>query len=318
MVSALKTDRRIVLVTGASGFVGTALCPALERQGWTARKASTSRSGPEWSYVQRREGHYDWLEHLQGCAAVVHLAGRAHVTLRMAGDDDAAYLEINADATFDLAYAAAAAGVSRFVFISSVKVNGEGQPFAYTEDDVPSPEDSYGRSKWAAERGLIEISQSTGMELVILRLPLVYGPHVRANFLRLMQWVDRGVPLPFASVYNRRSLLGVDNLTDAIYACLEVSAAAGRTYFVSDQEDVSTPELIELLASVLGRKPRLWSIPKPLFQLSTVTSIGAYTMKRLTASLTVDSSRISSELGWRPPNSLRAGLVATARWLRSS
>jgi len=314
----LNSSERVALVTGASGFVGTALCPVLEGAGWVVRRASSSKSGPGWSTVHPFDRDIDWRTPLAGCTAVVHLAGRTHITRGEPDDHDVLYRQINTAATLQLAREAVAAGVRRFVFISSVKVAGEGQEEPYREADMPSPQDSYGRSKWAAEQGLAELCRECSMELVILRLPLVYGPHVRGNFLKLMEWVDRGIPLPFGSIANARSLLGVENLADAITVCLTHTAAAGRTYFVSDGQYVSTPGLIRRIAVALGRTPRL--LPVPVRLLDWVgRSIGqAAMLQRLTGSLTVDSSRISHELQWTPPYSLDAGLRHTASWYSSS
>ena len=210
---------------------------------------------------------------------------------------------------------AAASGVKRLVFMSSIKVNGErtsGHPF--TETDAPLPEDAYGISKWEAEQALGRIAHQTGLEIVVLRSPLVYGPGVKGNFLRLMALVVRGYPLPLASIHNRRSLIYVGNLVDAIIACLEQSAAAGKTYLVSDGEDISTPELIRAIASVLGIRAKLFPCPATFLTIGAALLGKSREVDRLIGSLQVDSSRIRAELAWQPRISLAQGLEQTAQW----
>jgi nucleoside-diphosphate-sugar epimerase len=311
----VSPQRRSVLVTGASGFVGRAVCIRLSAIGWEVRR------GPLWN---RREelpspdGWSRWADRLQGCDAVVHLAGHVHVDPRSTGDEVAeeCHRIVNAHWTIMLAQAAAAAGVRRFVFASSVKAAGEEQDSPYREDDEPAPKDAYGRSKLTAEHGLAEISQSSALEMVVLRPPLVYGPGVRANFLQMMRMVDRGVPLPLAGISNRRSLISLVNFVSAIIACLEQEQAAGRTYYVSDQEDVSTPELVLKIASKLGRKSVLVPVPNFLLRYGSALFGARDAFRRLTGSLVVDSSRISEELNWRPVARLDEGLELTARWYR--
>jgi nucleoside-diphosphate-sugar epimerase len=208
--------------------------------------------------------------------------------------------------------------VRRLVFLSSVKVNGERtreRPCA--EDDPPRPEDAYGDSKWAAEQALARVAAETGLEAVVLRPPLAYGPGVKGNFLRLMHLVARGVPLPLGAVVNRRSLIHAGNLAHAIVTALDAPRAAGRTYLVSDGEDVSTPELVRMLARALGVKPRLLPVPLAALGLAAALAGKRAELARLTGSLQVDSSRIRSELAWRPPFTLAQGLGLTARWYHS-
>jgi nucleoside-diphosphate-sugar epimerase len=313
-VLILMAIEKSVLVTGASGFIGGALCPYLESREWQVRKGSANAGRvPE----SPSAGWAGWTDKIQGCAAVVHLAARVHINKPAMQDSDSVYRLVNSEWTLSFARSAAAAGVRRFIFVSSVKVNGEGRDVPYCEADVPLPQDGYGRSKLSAEQGLIELSRSSGMEIIILRLPLVYGPRVQANFLKMMHWVNRGIPLPFASVKNRRSLLGIDNLSDAIAACLEHEAAANRTYVVSDQQDVSTPDLLKGMAHALNRKSRLFAVPDGLLEFAAGAAGTSSMLRRLCGSLTVDSSRISAELGWRPPISLEAGLQKTASWYRT-
>jgi len=260
----------------------------------------------------------DWRAALERVEAVVHLAARTHVLRETAPDPLAAYLRVNAQGTERLARSAASCGVRRLVFLSSVKVNGERTAERpYSESDPPRPEDNYGASKRDAEQALACVAAETGLEMVVLRPPLIYGPGVKANFLRLMRLIARGVPLPLEAVVNRRSLIFAGNLAHAIVTTLDAPSAAGRTYLVSDGEDVSTPELVRRLAHALGVKPRL--LPVPLAALSVAAALAGKRaeLARLTHSLQVDSSRIRSELAWRPPFTLAQGLELTARWYHS-
>ena len=306
-----------VLVTGANGFIGRALCDVLAASGRRARKAVRVpvASLPDAMAVGDIGADTDWRAALKGVSTVVHLAARTHVLRETATDPLAQYRKINVSGTERLARSAAAGGVLRLVFVSSVKVNGERtevRPF--TEDGAPCPEDAYGVSKWEAEQALSRIAAETGLEVVVLRPPLVYGPGVKGNFLRLMNLVARGVPLPLGAVDNRRSFIYTGNLTGAIVKALDAPQAAGRTYLVSDGEDVSTPDLVRGLARALGVKPRLLSLPLAALGLGATLAGKHAEFARLTGSLQVDSSRIRRELGWEPRYSLARGLKETARW----
>ncbi len=247
---------------------------------------------------------------------MVHLA--AHVHGMQEAEDDAAvlYRQVNTEGTLNLARQCAAGGVRRFVFLSTVKVLGEGREEPYHANDPAIPIGPYAISKWEAEQGLQEIAEHTGMEVVILRPPLVYGPGARANFLRMMRTIDKGIPLPFGAIQNRRSLLYVDNLVDAIRVCLNHPAATGKTYLVSDVDDVSTPELIRRMASALGRPARLLPVPCRWMRFVGQLLGKQAVVNRLLDSLTVDSQPIREELNWSPPYSMQTGLVATAEWYR--
>src|SRR5574340_270202 len=261
------------LLTGAAGFVGREVIAALTRAGWQVKApvraipVARPAANVEWIEIGDFTQLDDWAPVLGGVKAVVHLAGRAHVMNDSDSDPIAAYRRVNVGVTERLASAAAAAGVRRFVFMSSVKAGGEvSGTRALTEDDMARPLDAYGISKREAEEALIRINRDTGMPVTILRPPLVYGPGVRANFLRLMRWVDRGVPLPFGAVDNRRSLVYVGNLADAILAALQSERESADVYFVSDSEDLSTAELIRRLGSALERQVRLVPVPPALLR----------------------------------------------------
>jgi len=213
-----------------------------------------------------------------------------------------------------LAREAAAAGVRRLVFISSIKVNGEETAEPYSESSLPQPTDPYGISKWEAEQELRKIEAETGLEIVVVRPTLVYGPGVKANFLNMMTFVQRGMPLPLAAIANKRSFIYVGNLADALTACAREPAAAGQTYLVSDGDDVSSPELIRRTANALGVQPRLFPLPPALMRVAGKLTGRTAAVKRLLGSLVVDSSRISRELGWKPPFSMEEGLRETAKW----
>jgi nucleoside-diphosphate-sugar epimerase len=316
---ATRDSGRRILVTGANGFVGTALCRRLNETGYSVRVALRKLdrvAGLELDAVQ--VGNINelssWKKALDGCQYVVHLAGRAHVMREMAHDPLAAFRSTNTAGTLNLANLAAEWGVKRFVFLSSVKVHGEASSHPLNEDDLPQPRDPYAISKWEAEQGLRNIGDKTSMDVVILRPPLIYGPGVRANFLSLLSVARRGLPLPLASIKNRRSLLYVGNLTSAILACLNHPNASGQTFLLSDGEDISTADLIRRMAKALGRPERLWSMPENwLRYMGRMTGHHAE-IERLLGSLSVDSSKIRRLLEWSPPYTLEQGLIETADW----
>jgi nucleoside-diphosphate-sugar epimerase len=309
-------DAGAVLVTGAGGFVGGALCAALAASSRRVRRAV--RANPPGASGAVAVGELgpatDWRSALEGVQCVVHLAARTHVLRETVADPLAEYRRVNVDATLRLAEQAREAGARRLVFMSSIKVNGEATRRPYTESDAPRPGDAYGVSKWEAEQALARAALASGLEIVVLRPPLLYGPQVRGNFLRLIELVARGTPLPLASIANRRSLLYVGNLADAVIAALDAPQAAGKTYLVSDGEDVSTPELVRALALALGVRPRLLPCPASVLHLASTLIGRRAEMRRLTGSLPVDSSAIRRELGWRPRYTLVRGLAETARW----
>ena len=307
-----------ILVTGASGFVGSALVALLSQGPRPVTRVLRSAAAcpqPGDAIVGDIGAETRWNGLLKDVECIVHLAARTHVLGEHGTNPLAAYREINVKGTIRLAQHAAAAGVRRLVFLSSVKVNGEetsDKPFS--EENTPQPLDAYGISKAEAEDALRSIGAATGLEIVILRPPLVYGPGVKGNFLRLLRLIERRVPLPLASINNRRSLLGVGNLVDAIIASMDGPVAAGRTYLVSDGEDTSTPELISKLARALGVQPNLLPCPVGLLSLGAAILGKSAEAMRLTGSLQVNSSRIRQELGWNPRYSLNQGLNSTAQW----
>jgi nucleoside-diphosphate-sugar epimerase len=305
-----------ILVTGASGFVGQALCAELLRHGYFVRGAVRQVEGRaalqgEPVVVGAINAATDWTAALDGCDVVVHLAARVHVMDDKSVGPLAEFRETNTEGTLNLVRQAADAGVKRFVFISSIKVNGEGRDAAYLETDTPAPADAYAISKWEAEQGLQRIAANAGLEVVVLRPPLVYGPGVKANFLRLMQLVQKGWPLPLGAISNRRSLLYLGNFVDAIRLCVEHPDAAGQTFLLDDGEPVSTPVLIRAVAQAVGRPARLFAVSVRLLELAGALLGKRAAVDRLTGSLWVDSSPIRVRLGWTPPFSMTEGLAAT-------
>ena len=307
------------LVTGANGFVGSALCARLRKDGAPVRGAVRSSNvrpgGTEGVTVGDLASDTDWSEALKNVEQVVHLAARVHVMNDKSSDPLAEFRRVNVEGTAALARQAAAAGVRRFVFLSSVKVNGEfteaGQPF--TADDVPAPEDPYGVSKHEAEQLLRQIAGETGMEVVIIRPPLVYGPGVKANFESMMRWLARGVPLPLAAVTrNRRSLVALDNLVDLIVTCLNHPAAANRTFLVSDGEDLSTAQLLKRMSAAMGKPARLFYVPPGLLKLGATLLNKPGIYQRLCGSLQLDITKASQLLDWTPPVSVDEGLRRAA------
>ena len=317
-----------VLVTGANGLVGVALTRALAVRGIAfhaaVRRASPlpARQGEPWHVVGNVDANTDWSGALGGVDVVVHLAARVHVMHERQHDPLTQYRTVNTAGTLNLARQAAAAHVRRFVFMSSAKVCGEGQLKPdmppYTEMDPPAPADGYAISKLEAEQGLCELAASDTMELTILRPPLVYGPGVGANFLRLLEAVQRGWPLPLSGVKNRRSLIYVENLVDAVLSSLTHPRAANKTFLVSDGEAVSTPELIRCLAEALERPAHLFNVPPGLIRLGGTLCGKAKAVERLLGSLSLDSRAIRRELAWIPPFTLSQGLRETDCWYRTS
>lgn len=311
-------------MTGAAGFIGSTLCAHLVAQGFNA--VGTVRSlpdtpvpGVDYRIVAELGINTDWCDALTGVQAVVHCAARVHVMRDHAPDPLAEFRRVNALGTEILARAAARSGVQRLVFLSSIKVNGESAlPDAPFDEASPvDPQDIYAISKWEAEQTLTRIATETGLEVVVLRCPLVYGPGVKGNFLRLLRAVDHGMPLPFALARNnRRSLIYLGNLVSAIIACLKHPAAAGETYLTSDSKDVSTAQLITQMAQALDKSVRLWPVPQALMQLLAGLAGRSAEIDRLFGSLCIDSTKIHEELDWTPAYTLAQGLAETVRHFR--
>lgn len=305
------------LVTGANGFVGQALVDTLAQHGQPMHLALRR----PWRGAMPAQAHACTpdvpAEVLRTCGTVIHLAARAHLLRDTADAPLAAYRAVNTAGSLRLAEQAAAAGVRRFVFVSTVKVQGEGTALghAFNEAMTPQPQDPYAVSKWEAEQGLAAIAARTGMELVIVRPPLIYGPGVKANFAALMRAVARGWPLPLAAIDNRRSLVGIDNLVDLLLLCLRHPAAAGQRFLVSDGEDLSTPALLRRLGSAMGRPARLWLLP-PALLMAGATLLGRRAAaERLCGNLQVDITKARTLLGWSPPVSVDEGLRRAAQGL---
>lgn len=300
-----------VLVTGANGFVGRHLCHALETAGIEVVRAVRNPQAGAVA-VGSISGKTDWSEALSGVDAVVHLAARVHVRKDPTRDPLAEFRKVNVDGTLNLAGQAAQAGVKRFVFISSIAVHGlTSGDHPFTSRDIPAPHDAYGVSKHEAEQGLKRVAGETGMELVIIRPPLVYGPGVGANFLRLMKLVESGMPLPLGSIHNRRNPVYVGNLCDLIFQCLENPAAAGQAFLVSDGKDVSTPDLLRMLAKEMGRSIRLLPVPESVFHLAGRLIRRSGDVSRLCGSLQVDITPTCQTLGWVPPFTVEQGIHET-------
>ena len=302
-----------VVVTGAGGFVGTRLCRMLAERGHPVRALLREGRAVPAGVAEVCRGTLEDPSALrravEGADAVVHLAARVHVMRDRSPDPLESFRQVNVEGSRRLAEAASAAGVRRFVFVSSIKVNGELSPQRpFTEADAPRPEDAYGLSKWEAEQAIRSVGAATRLEVTVVRPPLVYGPGVGGNMLRLLRLVYRGVPLPLGAVATRRSFVGVTNLCDLLLGCTVHPAAAQELFLASDQNDLSTADLVRRLAAGLGRPARLLSVPLPTLECAArmVGAQAAY--DRLCGPLQVDSAKASRVLGWSPPETLDSEL----------
>jgi nucleoside-diphosphate-sugar epimerase len=314
-----------VFVTGATGFVGRALCAAMLEKGWKVKASIRKKSVPDFMPAgveivlsEGLEDRRDYCRDLKGVDVVIHLAARVHVMKDVSADPLEAFRKVNVQGTECLARSASRAGVKIFIFLSSVKVNGEGSLEPYTENTVPVPQDPYGISKWEAEKALADITAQAGLKTVIVRSPLVYGAGVRANFGNLIKIVKSGIPLPFKSVNNRRSFIYIGNLVDVLLTCATHPAAAGHTFMVSDGQDISTPELIRMIAAAMKRKEVLFSVSPSFLRGLAQMSGKSEEAERLLGSLFVDIRKITKTLDWKPPFNLESGIRETVRCLTSS
>lgn len=312
----MSSKQQRVLLTGATGFIGSAiqqriLADQLYDLTIAVRRIVEQGAAVRAVQVTDLTAQTDWADALQDCAVVIHAAARAHVMRDESADPLAEYRRVNVDGTLSLARQAAAAGVKRFIFVSSIKVNGEqtvlGKPF--TAADQPAPEDDYGLSKLEAEQGLWNIAEQSGIQVVIIRPPLVYGPNVKGNFASMNALVAKGLPLPMGAIHNKRSLVALDNLVDLIVTCIEHPAAANQVFLAGDGEDLSTSELLRGVAQAMGRSSRLLPIPASVLQLGA-TLLGKKAMaQRLLGSLQVDISKARDLLEWQPPLTVEQGLA---------
>jgi len=304
-------ERQHIFLTGATGFIGGRLAEVLVDRNYrltlTARRQNL-RSAQGNVVMGALDGNFAWSSALEPGQVVVHAAARAHITADNAEDPVAEFRKVNVEGTLNLAWQAAKQGVSRFIFLSSIGVNGCINERPFTEDGAINPAEPYAKSKSEAEQGLVRIAESTGMEVVIIRPPLVYGPNAPGNFGSLVRWVDKGVPLPLGVIHNKRSLIALDNLIDLIITCIDHPAAANQVFLASDGEDLSTTELLQGVANAMGKPSRLIPIPAGLLMLGA-TVLGRKAMaQRLLGSLQVDISKARNLLGWQPPLSVEEGL----------
>ena len=309
-----------VLLTGTTGFVGHAVLARLAvKSGFdlvavSRRQAYGLPVGVLRAQIADISAVTSWQSTLNGVQVVIHTAARVHVMHDTSSDPLSEFRKVNVDGTLNLARQAAAAGVRRFIFISSIKVNGEGTAVGapYYAHAQSAPADPYGISKMEAEQGLRALAEETGMEVVIIRPVLVYGPGVKANFLSMMRWLHKGVPLPFGAIHNRRSLVALDNLVDLTVTCIDHPAAANQTFLVSDGEDLSTTELLRRMGVALGKPACLLPVPGRLFEVGAAMLGKQALAQRLCGSLQVDISKTRELLNWTPPVTVDQALRKTA------
>ena len=309
-----------MLLTGYTGFLGTAVAHRIvddkcyRLTAVVRREIENPTPGVSPVVVGELGANIDWTLALGDIDIVIHTAARVHVMNDSVNDPLAEFRKVNTEGTLNLARQAASKGIKRFIFISSIKVNGEstlhGKPF--TADDEPGPEDPYSISKWETEIGLRRLAEETDMEVVVIRPPLVYGPGVKGNFMSLVRWVNAGLPLPLGSAQNKRSMVALDNLVDLIITCVEHPAAANQTFLVGDGEDLSIVELLQQMGKALGKNPRLLPFPVGLLNLAASLLGKKDVAQRLLGSLQVDISKTQTQLGWEPPISVGEGLNRVA------
>lgn len=310
----------MILLTGATGFIGEALLTELVNRDANVSVVSRQNTlhlpdGVKQFFIQSLAANTDWSLSLEEATVVIHTAARVHVMKDSAKDPLNEFRKVNVEGTLNLARQAAAANVKRFIFISSIKVNGEstipGLPFK--ADGRPNPVDPYGISKWETEAGLHQLAKETGMEVVIIRPPIVYGPGVKANFHSMMRWINRGIPLPLGDIHNKRSLVALANLVDLIITCIDHPAAANQTFLAGDGEDLSTTELLQKIGVAMGKPARLIPIPASLL-IFIASLLGKKAVaQRLCGSLQVDIAKARKLLGWMPPITVDEGLLAVVK-----
>lgn len=307
------------LLTGATGFVGKCLADELDRQQTypltcAVRRAGAAQCGREVK-INGIDADTDWTAALIDQQVVIHAAARAHIMKDEVSDPLSEYRRVNVEGTLNFARQAVEAGVKRFIYISSIKVNGEWTPRGtpFTAEDAPAPEDHYGISKLEAEQGLQELAAKTGMEVVIIRPPLVYGPGVKGNFASMVKVVEKELPLPLGAVHNSRSLVALDNLVDLVITCISHPAAANQVFLAGDREDLSTTELLRGIAWAMGKRSRLVPVPAGALMFGASLLGQRAVAQRLLGSLQVDISKNRDLLGWQPPISVEEGLAKTVR-----
>ncbi len=311
-----------VLVTGANGFVGKSLCEEMLRQGWQViaamRSSKQIQDGMEVVVVEDIDRNTDWNNALRGVEVVIHLAARVHVMKDIVKNPLTEFLKVNLYGTENLARQAARAGVKRFIYISSIKVNGEEtcDQGRFTEKDMPAPQAPYGISKWQAEQALHRIAHESSMQVVIIRPPLVYGPGVKGNFYSLLAAIDKGMPLPLANAHNKRSLVYIGNMVSALIVCATHPAATGQTYLVRDGKDISTALLVKKISEALGRNNRSFYFPAILLHIAAAALGRGDQIDRLFGALRVSDAKLRGDLSWHAPYTLEQGLSATAAWYR--
>lgn len=325
-----------LLITGINGFVGNELAKAAQKRGITVKGTVRSvcensllvEDGVQIFSIGEIHEQTTWERALNGVDVVVHLAARVHIMNDLSDDSLTLFRRVNTAGTEQLARQSAEAGVKRFVYLSSIKVNGESTRLCidglecneqkrgkyFSESDLANPSDPYAISKWEAEKSLFQISANTGMEVVIVRPPLVYGPGVKANFYKIMHCLAKGIPLPLGAIYNKRSLVALDNLVDLIVTCIEHPAAANQIFLAGDGDDLSTTELLKVLCTMLGKPARLLPVSQRLLEFGLKMVGKSDVCQRLCGSLQVDISKARELLGWNPPLSVAEGLKKTAEW----
>lgn len=299
-----------ILVTGANGFLGKKILEFCQFQSLDVRACARNAniSKPNWTISPNLGPAANWSAPLNGINIVIHAAARAHIIKDKVADPLAEYRRVNVEGTLNLARQAVAAGVKRFIFISSIGVNGNINIRPFSADDHPNPAEPYAQSKWEAEQGLMQLASETGMEVVIIRPPLVYGPGAPGNFGSLVRWIEKGIPLPLGAIHNKRSLVGIDNLVDLIIRCIDHPAAANQVFLAGDGEDLSTSELLHGVGKAMGKPARLIPVPAGLLQFGA-TLLGRKAMaQRLLGSLQVDISKTCELLDWKPPYTVEEGL----------